>query len=162
MKLNQKAFSLPELLAVIVLIAVIATITVPIVINVFNDASDDIFKDNAMSLSKAADNYYTALTLQTDTKLPLLVTYENGKETNKYINNENNACETSNTRILEYTGQNPDSGNIYIDRNGDIYMAIYDDQAKKCAMKNPGDKSITLTDKLKSECKLNNNPCETY
>ena len=157
--MKRNGFTLVELLAVITILAIIATITVPIVINVFEDAESNAFEDDAMNLSRAVVNYYTALTLESDTKLPLLVTFNNGKETNKYLNNANNQCETSNDRILEYSGQNPDSGNIFIDKNGDIYLAIYDGESRKCAIKNPGDSTITFTDKSKAECKLDNNPC---
>ena len=157
--MKKNGFTLVELLAVITILGILATITVPIVTNIFQSASEDAFEDNAMSLSRAADNYYTSLTLDSNTKLPLLVTFTNGEESNKYKNNSNNACETSNDRILEYNGQNPDSGNIYVDSNGDVYMAIYDRQSRKCAIKNPGDKTVTFTDKKESECKLTNNPC---
>ena len=157
--MKNKGFTLVELLAVIAILAIIATITVPIVINVFNQAEDKAFEDDAMSLSKAADNYYTSLTLSDNTKIPLLITYSNKKETNKYLNNGNNRCETSTDRILEYSGQTPDSGNIYIDKNGNVSLAIYDKQSRKCAIKNPGDKTVTFTDKSESECKLANNPC---
>ena len=160
--MNNKGFSLPELLAVIVLIAMIALITTPIVLNVIEDSSEDVFMDNALSLSKAADNYYTSLTLTSDTKLPILITFDNKKETNKYINNTTKQCETSNERILEYSGKNPDSGNIYIDKNSDVYMAIYNKKSRKCAIKNPGDKTVTITDKTIEECKLDYDPCETY
>lgn len=160
--MKNKGFTLVELLATIAILAIITTITVPIVINVYQSAEEDAFEDDAMSLSRAADNYYSAATLDSVTKLPLLVTFNDGKETNKYINNANKACETSNERLLEYTGQNPDSGNIFIDKNGDITFAIYDRQAKKCAKKNPGDKTVTFTDDLETECKLDKNPCETY
>ena len=160
--MNNKGFSLIELLAVIVLIAIIALITTPIVLNVINDSSENVFTDDAMSLSKAADNYYTASYLENDIKLPLLITFNEGKETNKFINNDTQKCETSNERMLEYSGKNPDSGNIYIDKNSDVYMAIYNKKSRKCAIKNPEDKTITITDKTIEECKLDYDPCETY
>lgn len=157
--MKKNGFTLVELLGVLAILAILATVTVPIVLNVFNNTANSAFEDNAMSLSKAADNYYSASTLDAYTKLPLLVTFNDGKETNKYINNENKNCEISNDRMMEYTGDNPDSGNIYIDKNGDIYMAIYDKQSHKCAIKNPGDKTVTFTNQSESECKLDNNPC---
>ena len=67
MKNNNSGFTLVELLAVITILGILATITVPIVINVFNSASESAFEDDAMTLSKAADNYYTSLTLESDT-----------------------------------------------------------------------------------------------
>lgn len=157
--MKNKGFTLVELLAVITILAIVATITVPIVTGVIQTSKSKAFEDDAFSLSKAADNYYTSSTLSSSTKLPLLVTFNDGKETNKYLNNENKACETSQERLLEYTGQNPDSGNIYIDKNGDVYLAVYSKAARKCAKKNPGDKTVTFTDDNASECKLTNNPC---
>lgn len=159
LNMKKNGFTLVELLSVIAILAILATVTVPTLLNVFSNAEDSAFEDNAMSISKAADNYYSSSTLDTYTKLPLLVTFNDGKETNRYINNQNKECETSNERLLEYTGQNPDSGNIYIDRNGDIYMAIYDKSVRKCAIKKPGDKAVTFTNQSESECKLDNNPC---
>lgn len=156
---KENGFSLVELLAVLAIIAMIATITAPIVLNVLNSSSAKTFEDNAMSLSKAADNYYTALTLESDTKLPLLVTFKDREETNKYLNNANKICETSNERIIEYTGQNPDSGNIFIDNNGDVYIAVYNKATGECATKNPGDKKVTISKKSASECKLDKSPC---
>ena len=159
MRLKNKGFTLTELLAVIAILAIIATITVPTVINVLQDSRENAFKDNAMAISRAAQNYYASSSIIKSVDLPLLVTFNDGKETNRYINNQNKECETSNERLLEYTGQNPDSGNIYIDRNGDIYMAIYDKSVRKCAIKKPGDKTVTFTNQSESECKLDNNPC---
>ena len=157
--MKKNGFTLVELLAVIVLLAVIATITIPSIVGVFQNATSNAFEDDAMNLSKAADNYYTASTLDSDVKLPILVTFNNKEQTNKYLNNTNNQCETSADRMLEYSGQNPDSGNIYIDKNGDVYLAIYSKRSKKCAIKNPGDKKFTFTNKSESECKLTQNPC---
>lgn len=156
---KENAFTLVELLAVLAILAILATVTVPIVLNILNTSSSQAFEDNAFSLSKAADSYYTALTLKSDTKLPLLVTFKNREETNKYLNNANKQCETSNERIIEYTGQNPDSGNIFIDSNGDVYMAVYNKATGDCATKNPGDKKVTLTKKDPSECRLDKSPC---
>ena len=82
--MKNKGFTLVELLATITILAIIATITVPIVINVFQSAEEDAFEDDAMSLSKAADNYHTAATMDSVAKLQLLATFNDGKETNKY------------------------------------------------------------------------------
>ena len=159
LNMKKNAFTLVELLAVITILGILAAITIPIVTGVFQNASENAFEDNAMSLARAADNYYTSLTLESETKLPLLVTFSNGEETNRYKNNTSNTCETSSERLLEYSGQNPDSGNIFIDSNGEVTLAIYDRRSRKCAIKNPSDKKITFTDKAESECKLTNNPC---
>ena len=156
---KKKGFTLVELLAVLAILAILATVTVPIVLNILNTSSTKAFEDTVLSLSKAADNYYTALTLESDTKLPLLVTFKDREETNKYLNNATKTCKTSNERIIEYTGQNPDSGNVFIDSNGDVYIAVYSKATGDCAIKNPGDKKVTLSKKGPSECKLDKSPC---
>lgn len=157
--MKNKAFTLAELLAVIAIIAIIATITTPIIINVLNDSKINAFKENAMALNRAAQNYHAASSINNTVKLPLLITFENKKETNKYVDNQTNTCASSNERMLEYNGQNPDSGNIFIDKNGDISIAIYNNDISVCATKNPQDKTVTIKKTEKSKCILNNDPC---
>lgn len=157
--MKNKGFTLVELLAVIAIIAIIATITTPIILNVLNDSKTNAFKDNAMALNRAAQNYYASSSINSAVKLPLLITFNEKDETNKYLDNETDTCETQTDRMLEYNGQNPDSGNIFIDKNGDIYMAIYDKSTSTCATKNPEDKTVTIQKTDASQCILNNDPC---
>ena len=65
-------------------------------------------------------------------------------------------------RILEYNGQNPDSGNIYIDKNGDISMAIYNKDTSICARKNPEDKTVRVEKTNAENCVLDNDPCTNW
>lgn len=157
--MKQKGFTLVELLAVIAIIAIIATITTPIILDVLTDSRANAFKDNAMALDRAAQNYYSGTYISNNVKLPLLVTFNQNKETNKYIDNKTNTCETTNDRIIEYGGETPDSGNIFIDKNGDIYMAIYNEEISTCATKNPEDKTVTMEKTDAENCVLNNDPC---
>ncbi len=157
--MKNKGFTLVELLAVIAILAIIATITTPIVLNVLNESKINTFKDNALALNRAAQNYYASSTISDHVDLPLLITFNNQTATNKFLNNSTNTCETSTERKMEYNGKNPDSGNIFIDKNGDISIAIYNKEISKCATKGPKDKTITIQDKTASQCVLNNNPC---
>ena len=155
----KKGFTLVELLAVIVIIGLIATITSPIITDVITTSKRKSFEDSAIMLTKAAQNYYSSLTLDDTVKIPILVTFDEKNETNKYLNNNTKTCETSSKRILPYSGVNPDSGNIYIDNSGNIIMAIYSKAAGECAIKNASDKTVTFSNKSQSECKLENSPC---
>lgn len=155
----KKGFTLIELLAIIVILAIIALITTPIITGVINDTRQNAFKDDAISLYKAAQNYFSSATLDDDVKLPLLVTFNSKSETNKYLNNSNKKCETNTKRMLEYSGENPDSGNIYIDKEGNIYMAVYSKKARKCATISKGEKEVAITDKSASTCVLNQVAC---
>ena len=157
--MKNKGFTLAELLAVIAILAIIATITTPIILNVLNESKINAFKDNAMSLNRTAQNYYAASSISSNVKLPILITFNQKNETNKYLNNETNSCETSDERILEYNGQNPDSGNIFINKNGDISMAIYNKDTSVCAKKNPEDKTVRVEKTNAENCVLDNDPC---
>lgn len=155
----KNAFTLIELLAVIVILAILATITTPIVQGVINGAREKAFKDDAQSLYKAAQTYYSASSLDDDVKLPLLVTFNNKNETNKFVNNTTNECNEQTTKVIEYSGKNPDSGNIYISKSGDIKIAIYNKLTRICARKNVNDKTFTYTKENGTNCKLSETVC---
>jgi len=58
MKINTKGFTLVELLAVIVILAIIALITVPIILGVINDAKKGAAEDSAYGAIKATQLAY--------------------------------------------------------------------------------------------------------
>ena len=62
--------------------------------------------------------------------------------------------------MLEYSGKNPDSGNIYIDKNGDISIAVYNAETNQCAKKEPNEKNITIENIDQENCVLSINPCD--
>ncbi len=57
-KINNRAFTLVELLAVIAIIAVIALITVPVADRLINRTADKVYTNNEKALQIAAKNYY--------------------------------------------------------------------------------------------------------
>lgn len=57
--MNKKGFSLVELLAVIVILAVIALITSPLVLNVIEDSRQSAFKSSLNGIKKAIENDYS-------------------------------------------------------------------------------------------------------
>ena len=56
--MNKKAFTLVELLAVIVIIGLISMITIPIVTELTSDAKQKTFDTNAKLMAKTAETYY--------------------------------------------------------------------------------------------------------
>ncbi len=146
--MNKKAFTLIELLAVISILAIIALIITPMALETIADARKQTFLDNAKTLKKAADSYYMETNMSNKTSLPLLVTYNNKKVS--YCNDKPG---------LEYKGSNPQSGNIYINTNGDVEMKIYDSATNACAVKTASDKEPHLDKVKKENCKLINKSC---
>ena len=57
--MNKKGFSLVELLAVIVILAVIALITSPLILNVIEDSRQSAFKSSLNGIKKAIENDYS-------------------------------------------------------------------------------------------------------
>lgn len=146
--MKKNAFTLMELLAVIAILAIIAIIVTPLVVKTLNNTREKAFLEDAITLKKAADNYYAENDLSQEKIIPLLVTYNDG--TPSYCNNRPK---------LEYSGKSPYSGNIYINNNGTVEMKIYDRKTGKCAVKTPEDSNPHLEDLKQSECKLVNKTC---
>ena len=57
-KTNKKGFTLVELLAVIVILAVLILIALPNVMSIMNNARNNAFKDEAAAFISAAENQY--------------------------------------------------------------------------------------------------------
>jgi len=67
--MNQRAFTLIELLAVIVIIGVISLITVPVVTRLINENKMDVFKTHEKALETAAESYMSV----NQNKLPEMI-----------------------------------------------------------------------------------------
>ena len=142
--MKRNGFTLVELLATIALLAVIATVTVPIIINQIAKTREDALVDNANMLIKAANKYYAESQINKSVTVPQLATYNDGKVT---------YC--SGKPKLEYSGKNPTSGNIYISATGEVELRIYDKQIKKCVEKTSTAKQATVNNSLNEDtCKL--------
>ncbi len=148
----KKGFTLVELLAVILIIGIIATITTPIILNVIGSAKAKGFEDSALSLLRASKNYYSDQTVSDIIKLPLEIKFSDGSQTNTYLNSQTKQMETSSDRLLEYSGTNPDSGIIKINSEGEISMAIYSKATKVCGIKSSKDKTLTFTKVAEKDC----------
>ena len=147
-----KGFTLVELLAVLLILAILVLITTPIVLNVVIKANENAFLDTAYSIDKAADNYYTSLATSGNS-VPLLITYTESEITTTFVNEEGNV-ETTSENYLNYTGRHPYSGNVYISAEGEVEMAIYDNRSGICVTKGANDKSPEKSDIDESNCKL--------
>ena len=96
MKEKNKGFTLVELLAVIVILALIALIATPIILNVINDAKKQAAKDSAYGYMDAVEKYIVSSELE-----------------GKSIKDGTYSVEELNKKI-SVKGSTPDNGNIEI------------------------------------------------
>ena len=97
MKEKNKGFTLVELLAVIVILALIALIATPIILNVINDAKKQAAKDSAYGYMDAVEKYIVSSELE-----------------DKSIQDRTYSVEELNSMGVSVKGSTPDNGNIEI------------------------------------------------
>ena len=126
---QKKAFTLVELLAVIVVLAILAVITVPIVINTIAEAEKGAFLSSVDSYTRAVRTEYIIDSLnQKNSVTEFLIT--NGKVNgNTLLNNEK----------VDYNGI------INFDLSNNSYFLMIKDK-KYCAYKNYGDLKPEIVD----------------
>ena len=135
---KKNAFTLIELLAVIVLIALLAVIIIPKIQSTVKDAGKSTDEASANGLLRAATNYFM----------------EEKSENNEFngcvymYTNSSNTCEG-----MKYTGANPDSGKLEIKPNGEVVMSVQ--FGKYCYTKGENADNITVTDYEASSCGAN-------
>ncbi|NLL44324.1 MAG: type II secretion system protein, partial [Mollicutes bacterium] len=138
---QSKGFSLIELLAVIVILAIVAVITTPLVLNTINDVKKRSFTSTAYGIIKAAEMEYTNQMIKGNNN-ETIFTYENGKE-------EANRTETS----LKYKGERPKNGTVIINSEGKIAIAIHN--GTFCSEKSFEESVVITSNKTKEECVIN-------
>ena len=94
---KKKGFTLVELLAVIVILALIALIATPIILNVINDAKKQAAKDSAYGYMDAVEKYIVSSELE-----------------DKSIKDRTYSVEELNSMGVSVKGSTPDNGNIEI------------------------------------------------
>ena len=104
---NKKAFTLVELLAVIVILGLLMVIIVPKVSQTLKDAEKNTNMTSAENLVKAA-------TLKAS----------NNEMTGNSENIKINYTTGENQNYIDYTGEKPTSGQVQIKSNGEVAMAV--------------------------------------
>lgn len=131
---RSKGFTLIELLAVIVILAIIMTISVPQILKIIEDAKKVAFQNSVYGIVKAVELEYSKSMLTG--KHP----DENGEES------------SSTGQSLNYKGNRPQNGKIIINSEGKITLALHD--GTYCAEKGFNDAEVIITKKELGECKL--------
>lgn len=133
MNRNKNGFTLVELLAVIVIIAIIALITTPIVLNVVQSSRENAFKDTAHGLVLAAGTYQAEQqSLNRDTTLTINYATSSDSEKN----------------LLKTKGTLPDAGELSIDEKGKVTLALWSNDARVCVVKKADAKEVTINENI--------------
>ena len=148
--MNQKrknAFTLIELLAVIVILAIIALIAVPVIMNIIDKANKSAFKDSAYGIINAGELYFAERQLEPlgmleDVTITLPDT----------------------TKTLELKGDIPE-GSVTITKDGKVAIAVKNN--RYCITKGINDTDVTITEDVENctlpsgENNSGNNPEES-
>ena len=151
--MNKKGFTLVELLAVIVILGVIGTITAPIVINLIDDSRQSAFKSSLNGIKKAIENDYSDNGFDTTVKY-YYGGYENGNTTASNSNKKLRVYDKNGNhlRYVEVSGQIIGKGRGSVTTSGTISVGIFTDQF--CGIVKGNDISVFVIGKdiSKSEC----------
>jgi type IV pilus assembly protein PilA len=105
--MKNKAFTLIELLAVIIVLGILAVLIVPKVVNTLNESEKKTNMTSAENLVKAAE-YKASSNEMKGISDEIIIDYELG----------------NNTDYLDYSGKKPETGKIFIKKDGRIAMAV--------------------------------------
>ena len=125
--MKKKGFTLVELLAVIVILAVIALIATPTILGVIDKAKRSSLQDSGYGLVEAANLYYAQ--------------YQNSKTVRFDI--DDNKITTEEKNKLNYKGTIK-SGTVLINKKGQVTVCIND--GKHAAYKNYKDSKVIVVD----------------
>ena len=118
MKEKNKGFTLVELLAVIVILALIALIATPIILNVINDAKKQAAKDSAYGYMDAVEKYIVSSELEDKSIKDGTYTVE---DLNKKISVKGSTPDNGNIEIKNSSVKSYDIGiDGYVVRNGKV------------------------------------------
>ncbi len=131
---KPKGFTLVELLAVIVILAILLLIIMPIVINLIDEARKGALRATAYGLVKTTETKY-------------FITYGDKIQGDRTMFFENGEMIVGR---IKYTGKTPDNGKIILRDNGEISLAIHD--GKYCAVKKYGEVLVTVEEKSLEKC----------
>ncbi len=138
--MNRKGFTLLELLAVVIILAVIALITTPIIYGLINNSREKAFVDTGYGLISAARTYQTKAAGNNES-LDLRIDYKNSDQ--------------DTIHKLGVRGALPNSGVFHIDENGKTEFKLWSDKVKVCITKEKENKDIKVDhDLTKESCKL--------
>ena len=124
---KRNAFTLVELLGVIVVLAILSLITIPIISNVINDVRIKSLENSAYGLIEASNLYYAQYGVNSNIRFDI-------------DNNEISSTDTD--KLLTYKGSVKE-GTVILDKKGQVTVCIND--GKNSAYKNYNETKVTTS-----------------
>ncbi|MDD3392931.1 MAG: BspA family leucine-rich repeat surface protein [Bacilli bacterium] len=128
---KNKGFTLTELLAVIVILAIVALIATPLIMNIISEAKKGAFLDSSYAIVTAAEQGYAKSLIKEIDAEETEYTFVDGV---KALKNGNIS--------LDYKGSNPNYGNLIINDEGNVTINFYSNGF--CATKGYDTDTITI------------------
>ncbi len=123
--MKKKGFTLIELLTVIIIIAIVALITIPVVSHLIDDSKKNTFSNSVTGMIKSIEMYSTKVA-GTSVILDLSPT---GGDIER----------------LDFNGKDPELGTAYISEDGKISIFMCNDEF--CGYKRRTDKEVIIVDR---------------
>lgn len=129
---KENGFTLLELLAVIIILAMILLIATPIVLNILSDSKKSTFERSVNHLISTADDYYASNQLEINDTIVFDFTNRNGQG--------------ANGEELDFSGVAPRDGKLILYKNGDIAVAL--SNGTYCGMQQLTDSKVTILEDI--------------
>ena len=129
---TRKAFTLVELLAVIVILAIIALISTPIILGIIDKARRGAFEDSAYGIFDAGRQYYIKQMVKPEGV---------GNQTIVFPKAEG----------LKFSGERPDGGFLEVNSDGYMYLYMYNEEY--CA-KGESTSNVEVYRKDSADCEM--------
>ena len=130
--MKRKGFTLIEVLAVIVILAIIALIATPIMLGVIENARRKAFEDTGYGVIEGVRAYYVEKLSEEGVVGEKIFTFPNSE--------------------LKLSGTEPAGGNAKLYADGSIELAIHNN--RWCATKTVNEDEVTTVDYVEGECKI--------
>ena len=127
--MKKNGFTLVEVLAVIIVMGLLATITGPYVIRSINTSKKNAFKNSVEGIVRVIENEIN----------------ENNYEEMEYTITNGTIKDQSGNK-LKKAGGDGEIGSAYLDENGRIAIAVENNNKKWCAQKRLKQSGITITE----------------
>lgn len=136
---KNRAFTLVELLAVIIILAVMVLIAIPYTQTTMNKSKDNAFRAKALDIEQSAKDNQTMFLVANQNLKAMEYSFDEGNETSSYPE----------YKVIK-KGKAPTAGIVKINEQGNVALAIYEND--RCAQKDYDDIDVIVSNVSLEEC----------